>query len=221
MSENEAYTIVFTAAGWIASLIIQLFILSKQNTFKRKITELQNSLGARREIASYKLDNLSLMTKWIDEGLDIQSEVLPIETFLKDDHDGYFNDPNPDRSKIVNRMLAWSNSSKRLIVLAQIYDSKTEKSAREWDNQYDRELPEDLPRLLEAFQRVVNDYVWKQIMEYDEFGQRGYPGPPEVEETLASLIPDAGKYIISVYQKTQVALERVKEFVVIEPLSSI
>ena len=79
MSIYETYTLILTAVAWFVSLIIQLIILSRQNISQRKITELQNRLGARREIASIQLEKLSLMAKWLEEGLEIRSDVIKIE----------------------------------------------------------------------------------------------------------------------------------------------
>jgi hypothetical protein len=74
--------------------------------------------------------------------------------------------------------------------------------------------------IIRVFSKNFVQFFCKKITEYDYCFEL-FPLPSEEEEFLASLIPEAGKYTISIYQKTHVALERVGEFVVTEPLSLI
>jgi len=222
MTKYETITLIITVLAWVVSLIIQWFILSKQNASEREITRLQNILGARRETASNLLENLSSMTNWLEEGLAMQSDILPIKSFLEFSEEGTV-DPKPNRQKIITQLNDWSNASKRFVYLAQVYDPKFKKKPLEWNDKLDKEFPEDLPRLLESFQRIMYSFCWEQLTSYQDYHNPDYYSygyiDPDEAEFRSSLIQQAEKYIVPVYQKIHFALSRVREYVVTEPLS--
>ncbi len=156
------------------------------------------------------------MTKWLDEGLEIQKDVIPIQTFLTDETE-LVKDPKPDISALINRLTGWSTSSQQWIILAQIYDPLVDPKSPDWDDQLVEQLPEDLPRLLGAFDSIMHSFVWKLINDYQNFGHEYDPMPPSEYEFIP--LPNAEKYVIPIYQKSQLALERIKEFVVTKPLA--
>ena len=214
------YTQIFTGLPIILtaiSLIISIVVLIRQREFQKDITTLQNKLTARREIATTKMRYLSLIEEWVDDGLEIRKEVLPLESYLDNlgkKTDYYVPDPKLDFSKIRDKYLDWSKTSEKLIVFAQIYDPKAEKNLREWDENFDGKLPEDLPNLLELYKVLLGDYAWKHMSYYEDLQ---YPEKTFYEPE--SLMPNVGEYIIPTYKKIHITLEGVKEFVVTEKLS--
>ncbi len=218
MSTYETITAYITIFGWIIALLAQLLVLYQQSQLQKNTTELQNSLGARREIASTKLEYLSLMTKWLDKGLGIQRRVMPIYLFLTDtdDEPWSYEDPKPNISEIVTNLSQWSTEAEHLIMLAQIYDPKVDPQKPLWKDEFINNLPEDLPRLLGAFDSIMHSFVWDLINKYQELGV-GYPRQPDENEFIP--LPNAKTYIIPIYLKAQIALERTKEFVVTQPLT--
>lgn len=216
MSVFEIITLTITVVAWLATFIVQLFLLGRQHSFQVKVTEIQNKLTARREIASTKLRHLESMEVWLEEGLKIWEAVLPIDIYIHEEREYPIEDPKPDIKNIYHQLFAWSSSLEKFKALAQIYDTKTNYEKPNWVHK-ENAFPEDLPRLLGYFERVVSSFVDRQIIDYENLSQEFPPFPDEREE---GIIPDAGKLIIPVYQKSCIAIDRVKEYVTTEPLPS-
>lgn len=210
MSSSEliisVLTLLLTICGWFVTLIVQLIVLYRQSKSQVELTKLQNELGARREIAPTRLNDLNSIRKWLDEGWAFQEKILPLEIFLSDDD---MPDPRLNIREIAKNLRVWANGLSKLQPLAEIYDPKF-RNAKKWAEDLSKKIPEDLPQLLLAFRFAVYNYVWEQFEDYQNRNEPVLHGE--------SIVRNTAKYLPVLYKNALLALERVREFVVTDSL---